>query len=122
MANLSKTGLTYTLINQSLMGGPKPLRRRVMKITTGTGEYPTGGLPLDKARMGLPNEVQSVTILEQSEADLFRYEWDRTADTTNYNAGRIKVIRDDNAEGTPAQHANASFTSPDELIIEAIGW
>jgi hypothetical protein len=116
MADLVAANLTYTAlepVNGEIMNGGK--RRRVFAITTAAGEYPTGGLPLDNSLMGMPSSVESIKVLEASAADNFQYVWDKSAN-------KIKVIVDDGTTGVPAEHANATFTSPDQLVIEVIGW
>jgi len=114
MANLAAADLTYTLLSEEMTDSHKVRRR--FAITTAAGEYPTGGLPLDAARMGYPVVLESVIILENDVADpLLSYTWDRSANT-------IFVVEDDGTTGVPAQHANATFTSPNQLIIETIGW
>ena len=117
MADLVAADLTYT--EQEPAGGTildTGRRRRVFKITTAAGEYPTGGLPLTNGKLGTPNSLEALRILEGDVADpLLTYHWDKSANT-------IFVIEDDGTSGVPAQHANATFTSPDELIVEAVGW
>lgn len=116
MADLVAADLTYTAqdpINGDIVGDSKV--RRVWAITTAAGEYPTGGLPLDLGRMGVPNVIEALRVLEPSAADELQYVWDKSAVT-------IKVIEDDGTTGVPAEHANATFTSPDELIIEVVGY
>lgn len=117
MADLVAADLTYTAL-EPIDGdiGESGKRRRIFAITTAAGEYPTGGLPLDNGRLGTPNSLEALRILEQDVADpLLTYHWDRSANT-------IFVVEDDGTSGVPAQHANATFTSPDQLIVEAIGW
>ena len=117
MADLVAADLTYTAqdpINGDIVGDSKV--RRVFAITTAAGEYPTGGLPLTLGTMGVPNVIESLRILEQDVADpLLTYHWDKSANT-------IVVMEDDGTTGVPAEHANATFTSPDELIIEVVGY
>jgi len=116
MADLVAADLTYAAeepVNGERVGQSRT--RRVLKVTTGSGDYPTGGLPLDASLMGVPNSVESVKILEPSIADEYQYVWD-------HSANKIKVIIDDGSTGIPAEHGNSAFTSPDELIIEVIGW
>lgn len=118
MADLVAADLTYTeqdpVGGDIMAGGGK--RRHVFKITTAAGEYPTGGLPLTNGKLGVPSSLESLTVLESDLADpLLSYQWDKSANT-------IKVIEDDGTSGVPAEHANATFTSPDELIVEVIGW
>ena len=117
MADLAAADLTYTAqepVNGEIVGGGK--RRRIFAITTAAGEYPTGGLPLDNDRLGMPNSLEALRILEQDVADpLLTYHWDKSANA-------IVVMEDDGTTGVPAEHANATFTSPDQLIVEVVGY
>ena len=65
--------------------------------------------------MGFHTVLESLKILEPSIADEYQYVWDKSAN-------KIKVIVDDGTTGVPAEHANATFTSPDQLVIEVIGY
>ena len=115
MADLVAADLTYTQIGSGEMSGSSKVRRR-FAITTVAGEYPTGGLPLDKAKMGCPNSLDSLIVLEQDVGDpLLKYIWD-------HSAGLLVCQEDDGTTGVPAEHANATFTSPAQLIIEVVGW
>jgi len=113
MADLGASDVTYTEVNKSLMDNG--YRRNVYAITTAAGDYPTGGLPLDKAQLGCSNYLESLKVLEPSAADAFQYYWDSSAET-------IMVLVDDGTSGVPAEHANGAFTSPDQLIVEAVGY
>jgi hypothetical protein len=117
MADLVAADLTYTAAepaNGEIIGRSK--RRRVWVISTAAGEYPTGGLPLDNDKLGMPNSLESLTVLEGDVADpLLSYHWDKSAN-------KIVVMEDDGTTGVPAEHANATFTTPDQLIVEVIGW
>lgn len=117
MADLAAADLTYTAQNPvdgDIVGDSRV--RRVFAITTAAGEYPTGGLPLTNGKLGCPNSLESLRILEQDVADpLLSYHWDKSANT-------IVVMEDDGTSGVPAEHANATFTSPDQLIVEVVGW
>ena len=116
MADLAAADLTYAAqapANGELTHGGK--MRRIFKVTTAAGEYPTGGLPLTNGKLGCPTSLESLVVLEGSAADAFQYIWDKSAN-------KIKVLVDDGTTGIPAEHANATFTSPNELIIEVIGY
>jgi hypothetical protein len=117
MADLAASDLTYTAlepVNGTMEGGSKI--RRIFAITTAAGSYPTGGLPLDNNKLGCPNSLESLVVIEGDVADAkLSYQWDRSANT-------IVCVEDDGSTGVPAEHANAAFTSPDQLIVEVIGW
>ena len=114
MADLAAADLTYTELSNRMGGSSRVIR--VFAITTAAGEYPTGGLPLDKGAMGFSVILESLKVLEGDVADpLLSYQWDRSAET-------IVCVEDDGTSGVPAEHANATFTSPDQLIIEVSGY
>ena len=115
MANLGASDLTYTQVGNAEMSGSSKVRRR-FAITTAAGEYPTGGLPLTNAKLGCPNSLDSLIILEADGGSaVLKYKWDKSAN-------KLLVFRDDGTSGVPAEHANATFTSPDQLIVEVLGW
>jgi hypothetical protein len=114
MADLVAADVTYTELGKELTESGKVRRR--FQLTTAAGEYPTGGIPLDNNKLGCPNSLDSLVVLENGAADVeLQYRWDRSANT-------IVVIEDDGTSGVPAEFANATFTSPDQLIIEVLGW
>lgn len=115
MADLVAADLTYTQLGETekMESGRK---KRRFAITTAAGEYPTGGLPLDNGKLGCPTVLESLIVLENDAGDpTLQYRWDRSANT-------ILVVEDDGTSGVPAEHANATFTSPDELIVEVSGY
>ena len=108
------TGFTYTAVGSGEMTESSKVKRR-FALTTAAGEYPTGGVPLDNNKLGCPTSLDSLVILEPSAADELQYVWDKSAN-------KIKVIEDDGTSGVPAEHANATFTDPDQLIVEVVGY
>lgn len=117
MADLAAADLTYTALDpvDGVVDGESRIRR-VFAITTAAGEYPTGGLPLDNNKLGCPNSLESLRFLERDAGDgLLDYRWDKSAN-------KIIVFEDDGTSGIPAEHANATFTSPDQLVVEVVGW
>ena len=70
---------------------------------------------MTNAKLGVPNELRRLKIAEESAADALTYKWDKSAN-------KIKVFREDAVTGVLAEHTNATFTSPDEFIIEVEGW
>lgn len=111
MADLS--GFTYTEIEPA-RNTDSGYRRRRFVLSTASGEYPTGGIPLDNDSLGCPNDLRALHILEEEASAIDTYKWDRSANT-------IKVFQE-SGSGALAEHANATFTSPDQLIIEVEGW
>jgi hypothetical protein len=116
MADLVAGDVTYTALDPVDGVSENGRIRRIFTLTTAAGAYPTGGIPLDNDKLGCPNSLESLVFLEQDPGDpLLTYTWDKSAN-------KIFVVEDDVSTGVPAQHANAAFTSPTQLIVEVIGW
>ena len=107
------TGFSYAAKNPAKKEEGSGYRVQQFVLTTAAGEYPTGGIPLDNNQLGCPNELVSLVIMENGAADVeLQYRYDESAN-------KIVCVEDDGTSGVPAEHANATFTSPDQLIIEA---
>lgn len=117
MADLVAADLSYEIVGNAARKGrienESGYRTFVLKITTAAGDYPTGGLPLDRAAMGVPQTIVSLSILEANASNTDLYKFDRSAE-------KIKVFQ----EGVAIyiEHPNTAFTSPDELIVEVVGY
>ena len=117
MAALVASDVTYTALDP--VEGVKTdngRTRRVFALTTAAGDYATGGIPLDNDMMGCPNVLESLVVMESNIAAVTHsYKWDKSANT-------LMVIVDHGTTGVPAQHGAATFTSPNQLVIEVVGW
>ena len=112
MADIAASDLTYTSVD-SIDDIQDKYRVRVFAITTAAGDYPTGGLPLDLDKLGTPNELRSLLIIEGNAAGTDLYKFD-------HSANKIKVFQ----EGVAVyiEHPNTAYTSPNELIVRVEGW
>jgi hypothetical protein len=79
MANIATSDITVTILNNDLAGGPAMKRRVVATLAFGDGAltYPAGGVPIDKAKLGCPNDIESLVVFDKGTSG---YEWsyDRT--------------------------------------------
>lgn len=94
--------------------------RRLVIIAFGNNSltYPTGGVPLDKVKLGCPNSLRSLQVLDQgANARGFKFEWDK--------ANNKMLVNIEAAVGTNtplAQHTNATFVpNPATLLLEVTG-
>lgn len=75
MAAIAVTDITATKVGKTEIG--KTVKTHVMDLAFGNGTltYPTGGVPLSVAKLGLAREVHSVQIA--GAPDGFVYKWDQ---------------------------------------------
>ena len=76
MADLVAGDVTYTLQNKAVLDSG--MRQWNWKIAFGDGAdtYPSGGVPLAKASMGCPTEIQSLQITDPASANGYVYKYD----------------------------------------------
>lgn len=72
------TGFTYTNLKQRKLEGSPSVKESTMKLAAGNGAltYPTGGIPLDKNSLGLPNNLESLTFVDSDLPDGYIYKYD----------------------------------------------
>lgn len=110
MADIST--FVYAITSEEKLDSGK--RMVTATLTTAAGDYPTGGIPLSAAKLGFKSGViEQVAFIESNAAGTHVYKYDKSAN-------KIMVL----VEGAAvyAQHANSAFTSPDQVIIMAVGW
>lgn len=76
MAAIAASDVVYTLQNQEITGGG--YSKKVMKIVFGDGAltYPSGGVPLTKGKMGVPNAVRSLKLIDPDDSNGYVYKYD----------------------------------------------
>ena len=82
-------------------------------------DYPTGGIPITKASIGLANNIESVEIIDASSGDGFVYKYDLTND-------KIRIYQGDNdavADGALIEFINTTDVPAETtLIMKFTGW
>lgn len=77
MADIASTDVTYALLKQR----KEDSSNKVINLTAAFGNasltYPSGGIPLDKNKMGVPNEVVSLVIDSPASGDGLIYKYDK---------------------------------------------
>lgn len=80
MADIAAADVTYTQQEGTQKSGPSdPRFSGVFKIAFGDGSlnYPANGIPLTKAKLGCPNNIDEFVILDASDGDGKMYKYDR---------------------------------------------
>lgn len=122
MADIAAADVTYTeQAGTAKAGTADPRREGIFSVAFGNGTltYPTGGVPLDKAKLGCPSQLDELIILDSGNANGFVYKWDaannkiRIYQGDNDNAADAALIELVGATATPAAAT---------LKVKAKGW
>lgn len=114
MTDLASGDVTYTENFSAYI--PHVGIRRQMTLSFGDGAltYPSGGIPLTNAGLGMKNGViRAFRILEPNAADGIVYEWDKSANTLRmYNSATSSGTNSSDSAGTPAGTNATSLVAP----------
>jgi len=95
MANILAADVTHTVLKQ----GHNNESRRVNVVSLAFGDgvltYPTGGVPLTKAKMGLATHIESLSFMDEGNANGFVYKYDRANE-------KIRIYQGDNNNAADA--------------------
>lgn len=78
MANIAATDITVTLNHKSILGDSRRRINATLAFGDGALTYPSGGVPISKGALGLPNAIESLVVYDSGTSG---YRW--TYDTTN---------------------------------------
>ena len=110
MADIATTDITYSPLGHNLDRKEAGMRKRVFLVSFGDGAltYPSGGVPLEKAKLGVPNEIVDFNLGDHSSGDGFLYKFDvinekiRIYQGDNNNASDSPLIELVDGVATPA--------------------
>ena len=93
MADIAAADLTYSIVHRDQAGNRKQV---IVDVTMGDGTdtYPSGGIPLTKAKMGLPNSLEGVNVMEEQAGDGFIYKYDASAEKIRMYQGDYSTSTD----------------------------
>jgi hypothetical protein len=77
MADIASGDLTYVLVKQRKEDSSNKVVNLTVAFGDGALTYPSGGIPLDKAKMGVPNHIVSLSISSPASADGLIYKYDQ---------------------------------------------
>lgn len=109
MADIAVTNVTHSVTRKMLEGqAKKTVVDGSLVFGDGVLTYPSGGVPFDKNKIGLPNDVESMTFVDPMSSDGFVYKIDltnrkiRIYQGDNNNAADAALIELIAATATPA--------------------
>lgn len=118
MAAIAASDVTYSLVRKDI--GESGRRQINASISFGDGAltYPAGGVPLTKAKLGLPNTVDSLVLNDPASANGFVYKYDAANEKL-----RIYQGDNDNAADAPLiELTGAATPAAATLKVVAVGW
>lgn len=119
MADIASSDVTYTETGRPRREGGRTVRQFTVAFGNGTLTYPSGGVPLNKAKLGCPNVIERMLVTGPASANGFVYKWDpvneklRIYQGDNDNAADAALIELVAATATPAAAT---------LYVEVMGW
>lgn len=121
MADIAASDVTYTGPGYYEQQDSDGQREGIFGVSFGDGAltYPTGGVPLDKAKLGCPNSVTELSIIDPANANGFVYK----TDLANL---KLRIYQGDNdavADGPLVELVGGAATpAVAALKIKAMGW
>lgn len=110
MADLASTDVTYVIKHQAAAGSDGKVVHAKLTFGDGSLNYPSGGVPILKGSLGLPNSINGLSIDEMSAGVTTLWKWDQSAST----------LRGYTASGTSAELASA--VAAQEIHVTVQGW
>jgi len=107
MAQIAASDVTYAVIEGAAQACPSdPQMERAFTISFGNGtlEYTNGGIPLTKAKLGCPANIQQLHIMDMASTGGVVAKW-------NYTANTIRLYQDANVTAAAAASLTEMLTS-----------
>lgn len=125
MADLAATDLTYTQqAGKSKASPADPRFTGVFKIAFGDGAltYPSGGIPLTKAKLGCPTNIDELHVIDADDGNGYVYKFDSETNKLRIYTSPIRTHSHDLkiiGGQAPASTAAAAYYATDILGKEA---
>lgn len=122
MADIAASDVTYSIQNMKKVESYK-VNRVSVAFGNGSLTYPSGGVPLTRAKLGCPNFVEDIKIIDAANANGFVYKVVQQSGVTNPKL-RIYQGDNDNAADAALIELVAATATPAAatLILEVTGW
>lgn len=107
MPQIAAGDVTYTAMEGYARANPAdPMPERGMVITFGNGTltYTNGGIPLDKTKLGCPNYLHSLVMMDSGSGVGYVAKWNQTANT-------VRLYQDANVTAAAAAALTEILTS-----------
>ncbi len=120
MADIAASDVTYAKVEGSSKGSPSdPRTSNIMSITFGNGAltYPSGGVPLTKAKLGCPAVIEDFVFIDSANANGYVAKYNPVTEKIRlYQIGAL----DGNAASAQAlTELAAGSTAPAAMTLKA---
>ena len=116
MADIAASDVTYTLVKARKTGSS--LNQNLVRLAFGDGALtvPANGIPLTKAKMGCPVDIQSMSIVDKGVSG-YIFQYDQSAE-------KLVVMMGDNnnASDGPLIEASTVAIAAQTIEVEVLGW
>ena len=79
MANIAASDITVTLKNQRKLSDSRNMNRVLLAFGNGALEYPAGGIPISKGKLGCPTIIESMVIVDKGTSG-YSFMYDQSAE------------------------------------------
>lgn len=79
MADIAASDITVTLKNQRKMSDSRNMNRVLLAFGNGALEYPAGGIPINKGKLGCPSIIESMVIVDKGTSG-YSFMYDQSAE------------------------------------------
>lgn len=115
MADITAAGVSYSVKSRRMLDGRRHNRVQ-LSFGDGADTIPAGGIPLTKGKMGCPNVIESLTVVDQGTSG-YKFQYDQSAEklvVMHYDYDAV-------ADGA-AVEASAVAIAAQTIEVEVIGW
>ena len=121
MADLASGDVTYTLVKRRKVNGGPSRYHHTFTVAFGDGAltYPSGGVPLTAAKLGCPNSLEELNLVDAGSGDGNVFKWDKTN-----NKLRMYEFNGAAAGDSPLLELDAASDAVTAvtLTVEAVGY
>lgn len=121
MADIAAGDLTYTLQAGTESREASSRYSALYKVVLGDGvdTYPSGGVPLTKAKLGCPNVLLECHIMDASDADGLVYKYDNENQKVRIYQSNLS----DTLDGPLVEYSGGStVVAATTLYVKVTGW
>lgn len=79
MADIAAGDVTYAILNNRRLGDSRVSVRASLAFGDGALTYPANGIPITKGKLGCPNVIESLFIVDQG-ASGYKFQYDQSAE------------------------------------------
>ena len=123
MSAITSADVTYAQVPRSAHSSPSDPRHEAMytvEFGGGSAEYPNGGIPLLKAKLGCPTQIDSLLIEDMDSDEGYLIKYDKSAQTLRLY--QTAAVSDTDPAAPLVELADEAAVGAASLTIKVKGW